>query len=224
MLRLQSSGKQVESNDVLTFDFVDSFEVARCLGGARRADGSADFDEGSCVPITRERDGALVPGALLRISPETPVRAYFMPRATCPATLTDPPRNYVATAVSTWPPGAPPPPSPPPSAPGGGSVPARPAGAPAGWASWLELVAFGKAQGWRGQPCRDDECVRNRRAFEVEFGDRVEATGFDLLMMDDRFVKRLRRGEPPGTPEILGRLVGEFELRLARGQGAQTFP
>ncbi len=219
LLRIQSSGKRVESDDVLTFDFVDSQEVARCLWGGRKPDGRADYDEALCVPITRERDGARLAGAVILVGPETPLRAYFTPRATCPNTLTGAPRNYVATAVAAWPADAPAPPGPN----GRRPSPARPPEAPPGWASWIEIVAFGDAESCRDKP-ETDKCMAQRRSFRVEFDERIEATGFDLLMMDDRYVKRLKRGEPPGTPEIMARLAGEFVLKLERGQGAQTFP
>jgi hypothetical protein len=214
VLRLQRSGKRLEYNDVLTFDFVQSYEIARCLAGLSRIDKGAavpDYDSAACVPTA---DGTVV-----RVGVDTALRVHFMPRSTCSGDARGRPM-LVATAVSAWPEQWP-------EKPGvttRPNVPAKPPEVPPTWESWVHLVTFGDASGWRGKPCADEPCREGRKSFKVEFGQRVLVPSFELAMMDDRYIKRLEDREMVSEPEIRARLVGQFDLDLQRGQGAQTFP
>jgi hypothetical protein len=78
-IRLQNSGKSLESNDYLQFDIVSSYEVARCLRGMNKLDPET-------AAFCHWPTGQTWPR--LRIGPNLPVRASLALRDTCPqATL-----------------------------------------------------------------------------------------------------------------------------------------
>jgi hypothetical protein len=81
------------------------------------------------------------------------------------------------------------------------------------WRSWIEISEFGTAR-------RRDVSPN----FRVEFNERLRAESFQVDLIDDRVVEALRRREPPPPPDLVGRLSGNFDFELERGQGAQTFP
>jgi hypothetical protein len=78
-IRLQDSGKSLESNDYLQFDIVSSYDVARCLSGMHRLDPTT-------AAFCHWPTGQAWPR--LRIGPNLPIRASLALRETCPdATL-----------------------------------------------------------------------------------------------------------------------------------------
>jgi hypothetical protein len=180
VIRLQNSGKSLESNDYLQFDIVSSYQVARCLHGSVDPDTAAvcHWPAGQAWPR-------------LRIGPNLPIRASLALRDTCP----------LATLVGT-------------ARDGDGArsdviVPLP----PEQWRSWIELSVFGTA--------RDQEVAPT---FRVEFNERLRAEAFHVDLIDDRVIDAERRRDPPPDPDLLGRLDGNFDFELERGQGAQTFP
>jgi hypothetical protein len=215
IIRLQSSGKRLEVNDVVTFDIVSTLKVARCVRG-RIVAGTPEYEQSSCW---WGADGKGPPR--IRIGFDQPIRATLAPRRTCP-----PPPDVgkhvpaqqgafvVATALSDENVGGPSQPAPPP--------PAIPGMLGDPWRSWIEFADFGSA----AQPDVPPE-QRGHIAdeFKVEFDQRLRATKFHIELTDDRVIKAVR-DEETNIPEadIKGVLEGYFDFELARGQGAQTFP
>jgi hypothetical protein len=74
IIRLQSSGKRLEANDLLTFEVISSYKVARCVANVRVLDDTTYCWWGP--------DGKGPPR--LRVGPEQPIRSNLAPRTTCP--------------------------------------------------------------------------------------------------------------------------------------------
>lgn len=196
-IRLQRSGRQVESNDTLFVDVLDSFEVARCVRGREvtAADGSVqhDYDDRYCY-----RASATGP-ARVRVSVEKGIlHASLSPRDTCS-------RPAVATADDDFSPGA--------------AVDPVAGGA---FRSWIEFKDFGSAS----QDDVADPTARTPVApeFKIGLNQRLHATAFSLFLVDDKVEKARRELLPTPAPDIGGSLSGWFDFDLARGQGAQIFP
>lgn len=192
IIRLERSGKLLELNDVLSFDIVQAYSVARCIRGkvTTAADGktTANYDEKTCFWGPN--------GPRLRVGVDQPIRVNLVPRATCPPHTPEGVRNVIATAVSTE-------------------------AAEGAWESWIEFEDFGLA----AQP----GVARAQRPdidpnFKLDYGQRLHARAFKLLLNDDRVLKAIKRGDQPPEPEVGGALDGWFDFDLERGQGAQTFP
>lgn len=75
VVRMQKSGKRIENNDLLIFDFVDSAEVAKCVRG-RVTGGKPEYNTAFCAQGPT--------GPRLRIGMDYPVHAFLVPRVTCP--------------------------------------------------------------------------------------------------------------------------------------------
>jgi hypothetical protein len=198
VIRLQRSGVQQDRNDVLTFDIPDSYEVARCVRGRKFVDGTGalvpDWDPQVC-----ERADDAGP-ARLRIHPDAKVHASLSPWSTCAS-------GIVAKA----------------SAQTLADLRADPTGSqPKPWESWIDLQEFGDA----GERDTADPQMRKPidRQFHVRLGQRVQATAFQLLLLDAHLLWAIDEGEPVPPPIVGGTLAGYFDFDLARGQGAQTFP
>jgi hypothetical protein len=89
IIRLQTTGRRREANDIVRFDIPDSREVARCVRGRiDPATAQPDYDPKECFWGPN--------GPRVRIGPEALVRSYFTPNFTCNAPV-------VGTAVSTTP-------------------------------------------------------------------------------------------------------------------------
>jgi hypothetical protein len=201
IIRLQHSGKQIELNDVLTFDVASSYEVARCVRG--RVDPETnrnDWDEAICY-----RPSDTGPGRV-RIQYDSQVHASLTFKVTCTADL-------VASAVSGPVPlsysstfGTPTPPS--------------------EWTSWVEIQEFGSAaQTDRAPALRDPVDPK----FRVDFGQRIYATNFLLTLVDDSIVNAAIYNRSRPAAQIGATLGGDptsgrFDFDLERGQGAQFFP
>jgi hypothetical protein len=227
IIRLQNSGKRIEVNDVLTFDIVSTYEVAKCVRGALK-DGQPDYNPQFC---SWPPDGRGPPR--IRVGLNTYVRANFAPRSKCPQPLRGG-RHSVGTAIA----GeqiegfrAP--------APGrDGGVAAQDGGAaggdagaadPATWEAWISFEQFGVAATF-DVPQAQRQPI-DREDFKVDFGQRLHAT-FHIEFTDDRVLKEYRENlelpaslrEPLQPADIAGTLDGFFDFDLERGQGAQTFP
>jgi hypothetical protein len=200
-IRLQRSGKQIELNDVLSFDVSSSYEVARCVRG--RVDGTTgknDWDEANCYRASDNGPGRM------RVQYDSEVHAALTLKATCEA-------NLVASAVS----------SPVPlsySTSVGTPVP------PAEWLSWVEFQDFGSAA-QSDRPPQERDLVGPK--FRIDFGERIYATSFLLTLADDSVVNSAIYDRPRPEPQIGGVLggdptTGRFDFDLQRGQGAQFFP
>jgi hypothetical protein len=87
IIRLQRSGKQIELNDVLTFDITTSYEVARCVRGRVDATGQNDWDEANCYRASDTGPGRM------RVQHDSPLHASLTLKSTCTA-------NLVASAIS----------------------------------------------------------------------------------------------------------------------------
>lgn len=212
IIRLQSSGQQYERVDVLTFDVVSSYEVARCVRG--RVDpttGTGDWDPDDCFRASDDGPGRF------RLQWDSSVRAALTPNGTCPGPQPTQigPVDLVADAVS-----APVPAS-------YVTTPSQPT--PDGnWSSWVELQEFGGAA-QRNKAPMDRDPISGK--FRVSYGDRLYASAFQLALIDDGVVYAAETNQPLRNPQqpvldssIGGTLSGNFDFNLARGQGAQAFP
>jgi hypothetical protein len=74
IIRLQPTGRSRELNDVLTFDVLNSHEVARCVR-ARVVGGKPDYDEKNCMQGPN--------GPRLRVGPDALIRSSLAPYSTC---------------------------------------------------------------------------------------------------------------------------------------------
>jgi len=211
IIRLQRSGKQIELNDVLTFDITSSYEVARCVRGRLKLDPKTslyvnDWDEANCY---RDPTDPKAPGRL-RVNYDSPVHASLALMATCTA-------NLVAQAVSFVP------------VPLNYTATPNPVVTDGSWASWVEFQEFGTAAQVDQAP---SDRVAINGAFHVELGERIYATTFALTLVDQTVVNAAINNLPkPSSPNgnVGGTLggdptTGRFDFPLERGQGAQFFP
>jgi hypothetical protein len=198
-IRLQRSGRQVENNDTLFVDVVNSFEVARCVRGreslAKDGTRQHDYLDSYCF-----RAGATGP-ARVRVSVVGGlIHASLSPRDTCT-------RPAIATADDEFTPGV--------------AAEPVPGGA---YRSWIELKDFGGAsQDDIADPLARTEVDRN---FRIGLNQRLNATAFSFVL-EDKKVETARvslQPVPIPSPDIGGSLTGLFDFNLARGQGAQMFP
>ncbi|HEX7507878.1 MAG TPA: hypothetical protein VF550_13965 [Polyangia bacterium] len=199
-IRLQRSGKQIELNDVLTFDITTSYEVARCVRGRVDKDTGNDWDEANCFRASDTGPGRM------RVQFDSPVRAALTLKATCTA-------NLVASAVSA-------------PVPLSYSATPKPVVTDGSWDSWVEFQEFGSAAQVNTPP---QERTPIDGKFRVELGDRIYATSFALTLVDDQVVTAAIKNLPKPAASIgatLGgdRTTGRFDFDLERGQGAQFFP
>jgi hypothetical protein len=203
-VRLQRSGKQIEQNDVLTFDITTSYEVARCVRGrvieVAPNTFQNDWDEANCY---RASDTGL---GRMRVQFDSPVRVGLVLKATCTA-------NLVASAVSA-------------PVPLNYSSTPNPVVTDGSWASWVEFEQFGSAAQSERAPQKRDPVLNT---FRVELGERIYARSFALTLMDDEVVNAAIKNLPRPASRIGGTLggdptTGRFDFDLQRGQGAQFFP
>jgi hypothetical protein len=200
-IRLQRSGKQIEQNDVLTFDVTTSYEVARCVRGrVDSATGLNDWDETNCFRASDTGPGRM------RVQFDSPVRAALTLKATCTA-------NLVASAVSA-------------PVPLNYTATPNPVVTDGSWASWVEFKEFGTAAQVGVAPIDRDPIAGT---FRVELGQRIYATSFALTLVDDEVVYAARNALPKPTSLNGGTLggdptTGRFDFDLERGQSAQFFP
>jgi hypothetical protein len=203
-IRLQRSGKQIELNDVLTFDVTSSYEVARCVRGRVDKDtGANDWDEANCYRDPANDTG---PGRM-RVQFDSPVRAGLTLKATCSA-------NLVASAVSA-------------PVPLDYVATPNPVVTDGSWDSWVEFQEFGSASQADKAPTDRNPPIDGK--FRVELGDRIYATAFKLTLVDDQVVNAAIHNLPRPSASIGGFLggdpsTGRFDFDLERGQGAQFFP
>jgi hypothetical protein len=204
IIRLQRSGKQIELNDVLTFDITSSYEVARCVRGRIDKDtGAKDWDETNCY---RDPTNDKAPGRV-RVNFDSPVHASLALMATCTA-------NLVADAVSFVP------------VPLNYNATPNPVVTDGSWASWVEFQEFGTAAQVDKDPISRSK-VEN--TFHIEISQRIYATTFVLTLQDDAVVTAAIKNLPKQAPNIGGTLggdatTGRFDFDVERGQGAQFFP
>jgi hypothetical protein len=201
IIRLQRSGKQIEQNDVLTFDVVNSYEVARCVRGrVDPATGKGDWDTTLCFRASDNGPGRL------RVQYDSVVYGDLALKATCSA-------NLDASAIS-------------------GPIPSEFSTTPppvvldGSWSSWVEFQDFGSAAETNKTPQARDPVSPK---FHVDFGERIYATSFSLVLTDSNIVNAFVNDLPQPAPQIGGTLggdatTGRFDFDLERGQGAQFFP
>jgi hypothetical protein len=199
-IRLQRSGKRIEQNDVLTFDVVSSYEVARCVRGHVFDDGTKDWDEANCYRADDQAPGRI------RLQWDSPVHASLALKATCTM-------NLVASAVSA-------------PVPLNYSATPNPTVTDGSWQSWVEFAQFGTAAQYEKVPARREHV---QGTFHIQLGDRIYAPTFFVTLEDDQVVTAARNNLPKPSPSIGGTLggdptTGRFDFDLQRGQGAQFFP
>ncbi len=88
VVRMQRTKRQLEANDVVAFDIVQTYAVARCLRGRILPNGTPDYDQRMCY---------WAPGATrprLRVGLGQAIGANLIPRVTCS-------KNVVGTAISS---------------------------------------------------------------------------------------------------------------------------
>jgi len=202
MIRVQATSARPESADGVTFYISSTYEVARCVAGYMKPDGTPDWDPAQCdrsagtarMPIG---DGGQV------------VQATFTPFQSCPnAGLLD---GYSAllsgVALGAC------------SSSNPTDQALNPVGCPASCTehdSWIEFSTFGGAS--------IDRPSRVSPQFIVNFNERIHASALHLGLCDASVVQANldRRYQPP--PRLIGTLDGWFDFDLRRGQGAQAFP
>jgi hypothetical protein len=200
IIRLQRSGKEIEQNDVLTFDVSSSYEVARCVRGrVDNVTGQNDWDESNCF---RASDNA--PGRM-RVQWDGFVNGTLALKATCNA-------NLVGDAIAG------------PITSDSASVPTPVLDG--NWQSWVEFQEFGGASEWDKAPA---ERAKIEPKFRVQLGQRIYASTFFLTLTDDKLVYAAIHDLPQPRSQIGGVLggdptTGRFDFDLERGQGAQFFP
>jgi hypothetical protein len=203
IIRLQRSGKQIELNDVLTFDVSNSYEVARCVRGRVLADGTPDWDQANCYRASDNGPGRM------RVQFDGYVNASLTLHATCTA-------NLVASAVSR-------------PVPVSYATDPNPPVANGDWTSWVEFEEFGNASQYDVAPVDRGGGQDMDPKFHVFYGERVYATGFFLTLVDETVVTAAIDARPSPHPSIGGTLggdptTGRFDFDVQRGQGAQFFP
>ncbi len=203
IIRLQRSGKKIELNDVLTFDVMSSYEVARCVRGRVDATTGNDWDEANCYRASDNGPGRL------RVQFDSSVLASLTLRATCTA-------NLVASAVA----------APVPVPPSNYATTPNPVVTDGAWASWVEFQEFGGASQVDKAP-QDRDAINPK--FRVELGQRIYATAFALTLVDNEVVTAAIENLQKPNSRIGGTLggdptTGRFDFDLQRGQGAQFFP
>lgn len=201
-IRLQRHGGGFEVNDVLQFDVVNSYEVARCVRGRQTLDPVTmmmvpDYRTDICSWATP--DGP----ARVRVGPNDFVRATLTPFESCRSM--NRPVNLVATAVPCKPVN------------GRSDCPGLP---PDQWASFVEFRSFG------GTDVRD---LKNRseivgQSFKVDFGQQIHVTRFVLDFTDDHLLVLPTGISTQTEPSISGHMEGWFDFDFDRGRAVQTFP
>jgi hypothetical protein len=221
LIRMQRSGKRFELNDTVMFDVISSYELARCLRGRIKADGTPDFDQRSCFQTP---DGPRV-----RVAPDSYLRAYLLPRSTCNRTVQGisvatvqgvavSPDDWTGTVakidggVSEGDAGA--------SEADAGALPGG--NVNGNFASYAEFAAFGSAVLPGNVPAQQRPPVSEN--FRVDFSQRIHAKRFRLTLEDQRVNDARKREEPLPESNLHGTLEGFFDFELERGQGAQSFP
>jgi hypothetical protein len=200
IIRLQRSGKRVEVNDLLTFDIVNMYDVARCVSRIQPVDKKNCFlgEDGNGPPR-------------IRVGIDFAIRANFVPRTTCPYDMgRHAPAAIGAYVVATAMAGE----ILDPDVPASMRLPTLP-GQPQDWESWIEFEQFGSAS-----PANLPLPLN----FKVEFGERIHASRFHVTLTDDRALKAVHDQQPLTGIDISGVFDGYFDFDLERGQGAQTFP
>jgi hypothetical protein len=91
VIRMQNNGRRREATDILRFDMPNLYEVARCIRGRNKADGSPDYDVANCGPGPE--------GMRLRVGINALVRAYLTPYFSCSTKLQT--YDRVGTAISS---------------------------------------------------------------------------------------------------------------------------
>jgi hypothetical protein len=208
IIRLQSSGKQIESNDILTVDVANSYEVARCVRGRVDDGGKNDWDPNDCYRASDNGPGRV------RLQFDSSVHAALTLGATCGAsTLARAISSQVAVAISS-------------PVPDSYTTTPRPVVSDGSWSSWVEFQEFGSASQSGLEP-RTRDAIKGK--FRVEFGERIYATAFFVTLIDSGVVEaaisNLQR-PPAHIGGVLGGdpATGRFDFDLQRGQGAQFFP
>jgi len=201
VVRLQRSGKQIELNDVLTFDIASSYEVARCVRGRVDPDtGQPDWDTTDCYRASDTGPGRV------RVQFDADVHAALTLHATCTA-------NAVASAISA-------------PVPESYATAVPPVVADGAWDSWVDFQEFGAAAQYDRPP---GERERIGPKFRIDYGQRVYATSFFLTLIDDNVVSAAANHRPRPHSHVGGTLggdptTGRFDFDVQRGQGAQFFP
>jgi hypothetical protein len=201
-IRLQRFGGGFEVNDVLQFDIVNSYEVARCVRGRQTMDPAT----GMMVPDYRT-DICFWPKpqgpARVRVGPNDFVRATLTPFESCRSM--NRPLNLVATAVPCEPVN------------GRSDCPDLP---PEQWESFVEFQSFG-ATDIRDLP-EDRSAIRPN--FKVDFGQRIKVTRFVLELTDDHLLELPTGKSTQLKRSIFGHMEGWFDFDFDRGRAVQTFP
>ena len=199
LIRLQRSGVQQDLNDVLTFDIPSSFEVARCVRGRKKVEDATgaivpDWDTTVC---NRPTDGG---PAHLRVHPDAKVRASLTPWFTCSSGIVAMASARTLADLS--------------------AASTAPSSSP--WESWVDLQEFGVASEYSTIDPIQRKPIDPQ--FHISLGQRLQATGFHLLLLDSHEITAINDEKPIPPPVVGGQLSGYFDFDLARGQGAQTFP
>jgi hypothetical protein len=200
IIKLQRTGKQIELNDVLTFDVTSSYEVARCVRGAIDQAGKNDWDPENCYRASENAPGRV------RVQFDSVVHGSLALKSTCTA-------NLIGSAISS-------------EVPDSYAATPRPVVSDGNWTSWVEFEQFGSASQY-DTPATQRTPIDAR--FRIGLGDRIYASRFFLTLTDDAVLSAAKQNLPKPDPLFGGTLggdptTGRFDFDLQRGQGAQFFP
>jgi len=202
VVRIQATSTRPENADGVTFYISSTYEVARCVAGYVKPDGTPDWDPQQCdrsagtarMPIG---DGGQV------------IQATFTPFSTCPnAGLLD---GYSAllsgVALGAC------------DSTNASDQALNPVGCPAACPnhdSWIEFSTFGGAS--------IENPARIGPQFIVDFGERIHAASLHLGLCDASVVQANieRRYQPP--PRLNGTLDGWFTSTCAVAREPRLFP
>ena len=202
-MRLQRHGGAFEVNDVLQFDVVNSYQVARCVRGRHKL----DVATGNMVPDYRT-DTCWWPTPAgpprVRVGPNDFLRVTFSPFQTCRSAN----RPYII----------------------GVAVPCKPIGGRSDciglqtdkWESYVEFKEFGGAEVRPEIPVeKRNEIPEN---FKVNFGKTIQVSRFVLEFTDDHLLVLPTGVSTQTEPFITGHMEGWFGFDFDRGRAVQTFP
>jgi hypothetical protein len=220
--RMQSTGLVQLYTDMLEFDAINAFEVARCVRG-RTINGQPDYLVYQPLPLTLATPGNPTPMTLwcdwsgMAFSLDGGAPDAAIPGVPDASTALDggmsmtaaAPRIHITPYTDIHA-----------SLSLGQTCPgATTAGI--GTDGWIQFQSFGSAEQSDRPPAERDPV---QPSFVVNYGDRIHAT-FDVTIGDPQVANAIANGTtPPVRPVIGGQLAGFIDFILARGRSAQPFP
>jgi hypothetical protein len=234
LIRIQRTGNRIEINDVVYFDIRNSFEVARCLRGQLKPDGTPDWDTREVISIKEVCTGVpwcdwsaragTPPSSCVGVPGDAGIQVTAPVDAGALATALDGGAASCTALMHTAPAG---PPRPlihfgPQEFIRGSFVPRFTCSderidtvnlSATAVDGWIDFLDFGGVQSF---PVLGSD-------YKVDFGSRLQAN-FHMVLQDDRVLNAIMTFISIPDPLIGGELDGFFDFDLERGRAAQPFP